>query len=266
MAQNGHMQPEVDLLLRKSKVVRDGEHALSLRAQEERGRRWAEENGYRVRKIWRENLSAWSDVKRPNYDAAMSAVLDGEVPALWCYAMDRFSRKGAEAVVPILGRARVVFDYEQLDSSIERDRRWIIQRAEDAREYSARLSYNVRMTKQRQRNEGRWLNAAPFGLAADPQTRKLAPDESWDVVRRIFDSVAAGTSARAMALRLNADGVRSATGGTWRANTVAKIIHHPVYEGWLTHSPPMPRTGGRSTTSMRRASASAASRTTCCRG
>ncbi|MEV6419541.1 hypothetical protein [Streptomyces sp. NPDC051662] len=33
---------------------------------------------------------------------AMGAVLDGEVPALWGYARDRFSRKGAEAVVPIL--------------------------------------------------------------------------------------------------------------------------------------------------------------------
>jgi DNA invertase Pin-like site-specific DNA recombinase len=240
---------EVDLLVRKSKVVREGEQALSLRAQEERGRRWAEENGYSVRKVWRENLSAYSDVDRPKYDAAMKAVLDGEVPALWCFALDRFSRKGIDAIGPILGKARVIFDYEQLDSSIERDRRWIIQRAEDAREYSQRLSYNVRNTKARQRNEGRWLARAPFGLVAD-KSRKLSPDMTlikgrdyspWDIVRRIFAEIANGTSSRALARKFNAEGIASATGRTWRADSIRAIVIHPVFEGWLTVSP-----GGKS--------------------
>ncbi|MGW0628820.1 recombinase family protein [Streptomyces sp. NPDC002758] len=240
----------VDLLVRKSKVVREGEHALSLRAQEERGRRWAEENGYSVRKVWKENLSAYSDIERPKYDAAMSAVLSGEVPALWCYALDRFSRKGIEAITPILGKARIIFDYEQLDSSNERDRRWIIQRAEDAREYSQRLSYNVRTTKSRQRNEGRWLARAPFGLVADGRTRRLSPDTArrkgcdyspWDLVQRVFREISEGTSARSLARTLNADGIPSATGRTWRADAIRAIVIHPVYEGWLTVSP-----GGKS--------------------
>ncbi|WP_432069640.1 recombinase family protein [Streptomyces sp. AA1529] len=238
-------RPEVDLLLRKSKIVREGERALSLRAQEDRGRSWAEANGYRVRKVWKENLSAWSDVERPKYDAAMSAVLNGEVPALWCYALDRFSRKGAEAVVPILGKARVIFDYEELDSMNERDRRWIIDRAENAREYSQRLSYNVRYTKRRQRNEGRWLSRAPFGLIADKETRKLSPDRktvegkkfpAWDIVLRIFSSIAEGVSARALAREFNSEGIRTATGKGWQAATIRAIVNHPVYEGWLTIS------------------------------
>ncbi|MFH8619613.1 hypothetical protein ACH4E8_31695 [Streptomyces sp. NPDC017979] len=106
--------------------------------------------------MWKESLSAWSDVKRPKCDAAMAAVLAGEVPCLWVFAQDRFSRKGAEAVVPILGKARVIFAYERLDSMGERDRRWIIDRAENAREYSQRLSY----------------------LVVDPGTRKLRPNHT----------------------------------------------------------------------------------------
>lgn len=241
-------RPEVDLLLRKSKIVREGERALSIRAQEERGRAWAAENGYRVRKVWKENLSAWSDVKRPMYDAAMDAVLGGEVPALWCYALDRFSRKGAEAVVPILGKARVIFDYERLDSMDERDRRWIIDRAENAREYSQRLSYNVRGTKNRQRNEGRWLARAPFGLVPDPDTRRLSPNRTpylclttgrreitpWDVVVRIFKEIAKGVSSRALARKLNAEGICTSTGKTWNGPGVRAVIVHPAYEGWLT--------------------------------
>lgn len=236
-------RPEVDLLLRKSKVVREGERALSIRAQEERGRRWAEEEGYRVRKVWKENLSAWSDVQRPKYDAAMDAVLHGEVPALWVYALDRFSRKGAESVVPILGKARVIFDYERLDSMSERDRRWIIDRAENAREYSARLSYNIKSTKSRQRNEGRWLNAAPYGFIADPKTRRLSPNRShipgkkvsyWGVIERVFKSVADNKSAHSIAREFNKEGIKAARGGGWTANTVRLIVINPVYEGWLT--------------------------------
>jgi len=242
-------QPFVDLLLRKSRIVREGERALSIRSQEELGRRWADENGYRVRKVWAENLSAWSDVDRPKMDAALSAVLHGDVSALWCYAMDRFSRKGAEAVVPVLGKARVIFDYERLDSMNERDRRWIIDRAEMAREYSHRLSYNVKTTKNRQRNEGRWLSRAPYGLAVDPVTRRLKPDTTpryclassrtevapWDVVVRIFETLAKGeTSGRALARVLHAEGHVTAHGVPWSGASVRNLVVHPAYEGWLT--------------------------------
>ncbi|MFJ9961064.1 recombinase family protein [Streptomyces avermitilis] len=239
--------PMVDLLLRKSKVVRDGERSLSIRAQEERGRRWAGENGYEVRHIWKENLSAWSDIERPKMDAALRAVLNGEVPALWCYAMDRFSRKGAESVVPVLGKARVIFDYERLDSMNERDRRWIIDRAEMAREYAVRLSYNVKGTKHRQRNEGRWLARPPYGLKVDPQTRRLSPDTEprycliatraevspWDNVERVFESMSGGSSTRALARKMAAEGHVTNSGG-WDAGLVRCIIVHPVYEGWMT--------------------------------
>ncbi|MFF2788651.1 recombinase family protein [Streptomyces sp. NPDC058049] len=246
-----HGRPWVDLLLRKSKVVREGERALSIRAQEDRGRAWAAEHGYCVRKVWKENLSAWSDVRRPRYDAAMAAVMNGEVPCLWVYALDRFSRKGAEAVVPILGRARVIFDYERLDSMDERDRRWIIDRAENAREYSQRLSYNVTKTKGQQRNEGRWLAKAPFGLVAHRDTRRLSPDHTpylcivksrqeltpWQVVTRIFAEIAGGTSSRALARKFNEEGIKSSTGKFWRADSIRAVVIHPAYEGWLTVSP-----------------------------
>lgn len=82
-------QPEIDLYLRKSKVIRDGEFILSLDAQEQRGREWAQDNGFRVRKVWHDNLSAWSDVERPGFDSALSAVMAEQVPALWCAYLDR---------------------------------------------------------------------------------------------------------------------------------------------------------------------------------
>ncbi|GAA2791745.1 hypothetical protein GCM10010505_19120 [Kitasatospora aburaviensis] len=164
---------EVDLYLRKSKRIRteDPRDLLSVQTQEELGRAWAAKNGKRVREVWVDNLSAWSDVKLPEFDKAVAAVLAGDVPILWCAFLDRFTRKGADEIVPILGKARVIFDYEGLDSSIERDRRWIIDRAEQAREFSQRLSFNLSATKATQRNAGSGSAGCPTALSSTERTR-----------------------------------------------------------------------------------------------
>lgn len=226
--------PEVDLYLRKSKITRQRERALTFRAQEERGRRWADENGYRVRKVWKDNLSAYSDVKRPEFAKALAALADGEVPALWNYALDRFSRKGAGAVLPLLDAGRrLIFDYERLDSSDDRDRGHIIREAENAREFSRKLSTRVLDTKEQQREEGAWLGRAPYGLRiADALTRKLKHSAQWKYVLRVFREAADGRSLRAIARGLNADSVPSPRGGEWSASSVHAILISPTYEGY----------------------------------
>lgn len=222
----------VDLYLRKSKRLREGERNLSFETQEERGRRWAADNGYAVREVWRDNLGAWSDVKRPEFDKALSALLSEDADALWCYALDRWTRKGAASVLPILDSGRrIVFDYERLDSSEPRDRRWIIDRAENAREYSDLLSTRVRGTKQVQRDSGAWLGAAPYGLAVGPG-RKLVHGEDWPHVERVVGLVADGYSGRKAAQTMNAAGVPAPNGGAWTAGTIRRMVHSPVYEGW----------------------------------
>ncbi|WHM37404.1 recombinase family protein [Streptomyces sp. BPTC-684] len=229
---------EIDLYLRKSKIVRDEDarDLTSIKTQEELGRAWADRNDYRVREVWIDNLSAWSDVERPKFDKALGAIMLGEVKALWCFALDRFTRKGVDDIGPILGRARVLFDYEGLDSSNERDRRWIIDRAEQAREYSNRLSYNIKTTKSSQQRAGKWLGRAPFGLEiADPKTRKLKHSDKWGVVYEIFEQLAEGMSGRGLCIHFNEElpeRIPSPGGGFWQSSTISRIIHNPVYEGW----------------------------------
>jgi DNA invertase Pin-like site-specific DNA recombinase len=229
------MAGKIDLYLRKSRRDREGVNALGFRAQEERGRRWAEENGYVVRAVWKDNLSAWSDAHRPEFHKALTALSSSEAEGLWCYALDRFSRRGAGAVLPLLDAGRrMVFDYERLDSADPRDRRRIIDRAEEAREYSDLLSYRVRGTKERQREEGAWLGAAPYGyVIAHETTRKLAHNPArWPIVLRIFSATAEGKSARTIAAELNTEGIPSPTGKTWGGSQIHRMIAAPVYEGW----------------------------------
>ncbi|MFD0404716.1 recombinase family protein [Kitasatospora sp. NPDC127116] len=229
--------PEIDLYLRKSKVVREGEKRdiTSIRTQEAEGREWAAANHYRVRKVWIDNLSAWSDVARPGFDNALAAVLDDQVPALWCFALDRFTRKGIDDIGPVLGKARVIFHWERLDSSDPNDRRWIIDRAEQAREYSERLSYNIRTTKRNQLKNGQWSSQPPYGTEAT-KDRKLTNGDLWPVVLHIFRSLADGISARTLCKALNSgpSPILSPRGAEWGVSTISYIVHNPVYEGWQT--------------------------------
>ncbi|WP_405707300.1 recombinase family protein [Streptomyces xanthophaeus] len=223
---------EIDLYLRKSKIVREGVEALTFQTQEDRGRAWADQHGYRVRKVWKDNLSAWTDTRRPEFDLALAALKRKEVPALWCYAVDRFSRKGAGVVAGLLDAGtRLIFDYERLDSADPRDRERIIMDAERAKSSSDLLSYRVRDTKDTQRRKGVWLAAAPYGLRKEADG-KLHHAKEWCVVLRILEEIGDGTSARTVARGLTADGIPSPRGGSWGASTIRRIVANPVYEGW----------------------------------
>ncbi|MFC8719378.1 recombinase family protein [Kitasatospora sp. NPDC057198] len=226
----------VDLLLRKSQAVRGTatQDILSLKAQEARGRAWAKKNQATVRKIFRENLSAYKlTVKRPEFDAAVRALLEGESDCLWAYDSSRYTRKGAGDVLKVLDTPgkRLVFDINGLDTERPEDRRRIIEDAERDREYSRVLSEKVRDTKAAQREEGKWLAFAPIGLKVTKK-RKLKHDKLWPMIERIHNEAAEGASNRQIAKGLSIDGYRGPRGGPVLPSLVGNILRDPVYLGW----------------------------------
>jgi site-specific DNA recombinase len=71
----------------------------------------------------------------------------------------------------------------------------------------------------------------------DAGQRRINPDQAA-VVRRIMEEGAAGRSARAIAIDLNAEGIPSPRGGEWRASAIignrarqVGILHNPIYVG-----------------------------------
>ncbi|MFD4538249.1 recombinase family protein [Streptomyces bauhiniae] len=234
----------IDLYVRKSRRLREDDYRReqSTDAQTEQGHRWAHRNGYAVRKVWKDLQSAYKDVKRTDFDRALQALAAGEVPALWAYAIDRFSRKGAEDLLKVIGKARVIFDMDGLDSNESRDRRWIINRAEEAREYSEILSRRVSDTKAEQRDRGLWVaGRPPWGLSVS-RDRRLSEDVTpaakgmpsrSDVVREMFRRVAhEGASTRDLARWLDESGVPGPGGKGWRYPSIARMLRHPAYVGW----------------------------------
>lgn len=243
----------VDLYVRKSSKVSGHRAELSTDAQESLGREWAKREGLRVRKVWKDIASGYRDVKRPDYDKALKAVQDREVGGLWCFRLDRWSRKGARSVLDIIDPPdgspprRLVFHGDYLDSSQQRDRRQIINRAEDAREESERTSMRVRETKQYQRDRGLWASGRPpYGMRVNKHTRQLEPDDDpflctvrdrreWtkaDVAERWFLEAIDGKSTRGIARALTQEGIPSSDGKDWSPQVIYQRLLNPVYAGW----------------------------------
>ncbi|MFE4367938.1 MULTISPECIES: recombinase family protein [unclassified Streptomyces] len=243
----------VDLLCRKSKVLSENDRLreVSTDEQERQGRAWAARNGYTVRHVWTELGSAFKDRKREEFEGALAAITSGKSQALWVYMLDRFSRKGAEDVLKVIGKARVIFDWDRLDSMDDRDRERIISEAERARTYSSRLSTRVKDVKQTQRDKGEWVSGwPPFGLRVG-KDRHLYLDHTpampgmtetrADVMRELFRLSSLGASANGLAKALEAKGIphHSYTNGDWVPDdsrwiptTLRRWITNPAYAGW----------------------------------
>lgn len=244
------MAEQWGILARKSKVYNEADirREVSTDTQREMGLRAAGEAGATVdaSHIWIELGSAFDERRdRDDFESALAALASGEIDTLWCYMLDRFSRKGAEDLLKVIGKRRVIFDYDQLDSMEPRDRRRIIDYAEQAREYSERLSHRIRDTKAQQRDAGMWLSRAPYGYTVDKK-RKLQPDRAAaegsplspaEAITYMFERVAEGWKLFAVAAGLNGLGVPSPSGGRWTDRAVDDRLRNPVYEGYQVAMP-----------------------------
>jgi DNA invertase Pin-like site-specific DNA recombinase len=72
--------------------------------------------------------------------------------------------------------------------------------------------------------------------------RRVLPEQAA-VVRRIMEEYAADRSPKAIAKELNAEGIRSARGGEWRASAIVGnrarqigILHNPIYVGRFVYN------------------------------
>lgn len=99
---------------------------------------------------------------------------------------------------------------------------------------------------RRRAREGGFLGGkAAYGYAIEGRRHqaRLVLDESDsgagctkpELVQRIFEELAGGSSCDAIATRLNAQGVPSWSGGHWSASALARMVQNPVYRGQHRH-------------------------------
>ncbi|GAB2829413.1 recombinase family protein [Streptomyces daliensis] len=227
-----------DLFLRRSTLQDD---KTTLRAHERDLRERVVRENLTVRKVWKEELSAFkSGVVREEFDKAILAVVNGEVKHLFVWKLDRLSRKGMGQVGQVLDQfdakgARLVAHMDGLDSSIPQHRGLFAWLAEQARSESFNTSVRVRSTKEERKLAGEWPGGQPpFGLRENKKTRHTEhhPKE-YRLSREIADALLEGKTAMEIASALNEKGRKTRRGYQWRSSTITILAHSPAWAGLM---------------------------------
>src|SRR4029453_4541057 len=134
-----------------------------------------------------------------------------EIEYLFVPTVDRFSRRGMGQVGLVLDElenagGRALFVREGLSSPGPNSRLIIGVPAERARGESDQISWRVQQFHETTRRMGLWARGRPYGYGVEDYRLKPHPEEAL-VVRRIVDEFLGGAALRAIAGRLNVDGV-----------------------------------------------------------
>lgn len=218
------------------------EDGASLETQEEACRTTLAELGHdpAAARLYVEQHTGVELWERPALTELRAAIRTQEVDLLIVYDDDRLAREPAHLGV-VLSEAdfygcEIVFVVSTTDNSPEGQlvryvrgfaskQEWIRIRDRSYRGHRGRVAKGLPIVGCR----------PPYGYTwADEQRSRLVPDPvTSPVMVRIFESVAAGTSARKVAASLTAEGVPTPSGrcAVWSGNSITKLIREPVYIG-----------------------------------
>jgi site-specific DNA recombinase len=220
----------------------------SLRTQKAGCRAFCAERGYQLVDVFSDVYTGALYRERPALTALRQRVRAGEIDVVVAYALDRLSRNQAHLAILVEEvedrGASVAFVTEDFEDSavgrfirsakgfaaeierekiVERTERGKRDRVDKGRPHAGpRPPYGYSWVHENDRATGKEVRCVR--LVENPAT---AP-----IVRRIFREVAAGSSARQVAIRLSTEGIPTPTGlATWQNASAIKIIRNPVYVG-----------------------------------
>lgn len=214
--------------------------ALGVQRQLEDCRKLAEDRGWTVVDEYVDNdVSAYSGKRRPQYERMLADIRDGLRDAVLVYNMDRLTRRPIEleeftAVCEAAGLRQVTTATADVDLGTDDGLFMARITAAVAAKESARKSARVRRKLQQNAEQGLPGGGAsrPYGYEADKIT--INPAEAV-IVREIVTRYIAGESARAIAEDLDARGIPTSQGATWRSTTVRGILLSPRIAGLRSH-------------------------------
>jgi site-specific DNA recombinase len=203
-------------------------------------------------------ITARKDVRRPQLERALRAVVDREVEALIVPALDRLTRRGMRHIGEMLDAVegaggRIIFVREGLDTAQSASRAMIAFLAENARSESEALAWRVEKWQEGCRLKGKWVGKRPYGLQVVDGRLVQHPDEA-PIVRRIRDAFLSGASLMGIARDLNDAGIpspgaakaadmraqgresRTRVGVTWSKEAVRLVLINPAIVGWRAYN------------------------------
>jgi len=178
--------------------------------------------------------------KRHGFQRMIDDAKRGRFKTILAWDQDRFSRADSienayyihqlrQAGVKLVTVGQGAIDWDSFAGRLVYS---VAQEAKHA--YLIDLSRNVLRGQWSAAKRGEWFGRRPFGYRVE--NRRLIPGDPREVeaVRRMFREYLAGHSLRAVAVSLNAAGIRTKSGNIWKSGTVKDVLNNPVYVGTFT--------------------------------
>jgi len=216
------------------------EDNYSLATQKASCRDYAAKRGWNVISVYQDVHTGSEIFERPGLTALRADMRAGQFDVLLVHALDRLSRDQNHQglVLSEAEHADVLWDSatEDIDNSPTGK---ILRAVIGGMAELERLKIAERTHRgKRARVESGKYNVgcrAPYGYCWDGagKERLLVDAKTAPTVQRIFNEIAAGGSARQVALGLTRDGIPTPSGrGTaWHVSTIRGMLNHPVYVG-----------------------------------
>jgi DNA invertase Pin-like site-specific DNA recombinase len=231
------------------RISRDSErNGLGVERQEKLCRQLAKRLGWRVAPghVFVDNdLSAFSGKRRPQFEAMVDAIKDGEVTGLVAYHPDRVTRSPVEleGLIDLLDANRVevqtvIGGAYDLSNSTGRMQARIVGAV--ARQSSEQTSERIKDQQAQAAERGRWHGGNyPYGVDVERDENgkpvkgamPFLVEHEAAVVREMAEAVLEGRSLLSIERELNRRGVPAAGGGRWHYPNVRRILVSPATAG-----------------------------------
>jgi site-specific DNA recombinase len=212
---------------------------LGIERQEDDCRALAGRLGWDVVEVYSDNdTSAYSGKPRPGYRHLLADLRTGVADAVLCWHTDRLHRSPVELeeYIEVCQPREIPTQTVKagpLDLATPSGRLMARQLGAYARFESEHHSDRAKRARLQAATDGRWLGGLrPFGYGADGMTVIEAEAEA---IRWMATEVLAGTSLRAIARKLNAEGTFTSQGRPWTPRAVTWLLRRPRNAGLSQH-------------------------------
>ncbi len=212
---------------------------VSIEQQVNACRKYADANGYEVVKVYADHAMTGTNDNRPEFRQMIRDSESGAFDFVIVYTLDRFSRNKYDSAihkhtlkengVSVLSAMENIQDGPVgvlMESVLEGF----------AEYYSRELSQKVKRGMASNAEKCMTLGPHPLGYTRGPDGRYAIVPAEAEIVREIFNRVAAAEPFADIFRDLNARGIRTKSGAEWNRCSLTTLIHNEKYIGVYQHS------------------------------
>jgi len=223
------------------------EEGYSLEAQERSIRALSEARGWTLIRIYRdEGLSAYRDVRRPEYEAMIAAMAEWDVVIVWkLNRLHRTMRGFVRDALALRDAGKgLVSVTESIDTSTATGALMFHILGAFSEFESAQTAERVKLAFREKFEDGEstWYTRPPIGYDLIEGKLELNPAEA-ETVRYAFARIIEGARTDKLAIEMNKRGMRGKQGGRWAQVSIIQIVHNPVYAGYVYYNGEVRRNG-----------------------